>query len=307
MKDNIQSIINNYNTLNYILLDTCINYTDYPLQKLYTGKVRDVYIKSNNELLIITSDRLSSFNRVLTTIPLKGIILNKISTWWFNKTKHIVPNHLIESYDRRMIVKKTKVFPIEFIMRGYLTGTTKTSICYNYNNGMRNYCGHILEDNLKKNQELHTPLLTPTTKDLDDTLISKEAIIQEKIMTSEQFNICKKYAEALFDFGQHIASEKGLILVDTKYEFGIDQNNNIILVDELHTPDSSRYWIKHSYYDKYNNNEEPETIDKDIIRKYVNNNYNDPYNDKIVITNTLRSETTIKYSQLYEIFISNFI
>ena len=126
-------------------------------------------------------------------------------------------------------------------------------------------------------------------------------------MTSEQFNICKKYAEALFNFGQHIASEKGLILVDTKYEFGIDQNNNIILVDELHTPDSSRYWIKHSYYDKYNNNEEPETIDKDIIRKYVNNNYNDPYNDKIVINNTLRSETTIKYSQLYEIFISNFI
>ena len=106
--------------------------------------------KNNNQLVIITSDRLSSFNRVLTTIPLKGVLLNKISTWWFNKTEHIVPNHLIQSYHRTMIVKKTKVFPIEFIMRGYLTGTTNTSIWYNYSNGVRNYCGHILEDGLKK-------------------------------------------------------------------------------------------------------------------------------------------------------------
>ena len=157
MENKIKNIITKYNKLDYCLLENCIENTSSSLKILNKGKVRDIYEDiSNNQLIIITSDRLSSFNRILTTIPLKGIILNKISTWWFNKTQHIVPNHLVDSYDRTMIVKKTKVFPIEFIMRGYLTGTTNTSIWYHYNNGVRYYCGHHLNDGLKKNQQLYS-------------------------------------------------------------------------------------------------------------------------------------------------------
>lgn len=302
---NIYKIIEKHSNMNYVLLDTCLENTSCIFKKINKGKVRDVYEdKTNNQLVIITSDRLSSFNRILTTIPLKGVLLNKISTWWFNKTQHLVPNHFIQSYHRTMIVKRTKVFPIEFIMRGYLTGTTNTSIWYNYSNGVRNYCGHILKEGLKKNQKLDKNLLTPTTKGDIDILIGENEIIQQNIMTQEQFNICKNYAYKLFEFGQEIASQKGLLLVDTKYEFGIDSNNNIILIDELHTPDSSRYWIKYSYYERFKNNIEPEIIDKDIVRKWVNENYNNPYEDHIIIIDSMRLRTSNKYLQLAEIIMN---
>lgn len=302
MEAKIKKIIQKHSKINYLLLDNCILNTSSIYKKINKGKVRDIYEdNNNNQLIIITSDRLSSFNRILTTIPLKGLILNKISTWWFNKTSHIVSNHIIESYDRTMIVKKTKVFPIEFIMRGYLTGTTNTSIWYNYKNGMRYYCGHNLEDGLKKNQKLYKNLLTPTTKGENDLLISEYEIVEQKIMTQEQFDICCNYSHKLFTYGQNIASKKGLILVDTKYEFGIDENNSIILIDELHTPDSSRYWLEHSYNKKISDNEEPETIDKDFIRRFVNENYNNPYQDNININNEMRLKTSNKYSQLCEI------
>lgn len=304
MEAKIKNIIQKNSKLNYSLLEQCVQNTSSIYKRINKGKVRDIYENDKNELIIITSDRLSSFNRILTTIPLKGLILNKISTWWFNQTSHIVPNHIIESYDRTMIVKKTKVFPIEFIMRGYLTGTTNTSIWYNYKNGVRYYCGHKLEEGLKKNHKLYKNLLTPTTKGENDLLISEYEIVEQKIMTQEQFNICSNYAHKLFTFGQNIASQKGLILVDTKYEFGIDENNSIILIDELHTPDSSRYWLEHSYNQKINNNEEPETIDKDFIRKFVNENYNNPYEDNITINNEMRLKTSNKYSQLCEILIN---
>ncbi len=301
MEAKIKNIIQKYSKLNYLLLEHCIQNTSSIYKRINNGKVRDIYEDNNNQLIIITSDRLSSFNRILTTIPLKGLILNKISTWWFNQTSHIVPNHIIESYDRTMVVKKTKVFPIEFIMRGYLTGTTNTSIWYNYKNGVRYYCGHKLEEGLKKHQKLYKNLLTPTTKGESDLLISEYEIVEQKIMTQEQFNICRIYAHKLFTYGQNIASKKGLILVDTKYEFGIDENNNIILIDELHTPDSSRYWLEHSYNQKISDNEEPETIDKDFIRRFVNENYNNPYEDNITINNEMRLKTSNKYSQLCEI------
>ena len=200
-----------------------------------------------------------------------------------------------------MVVKKTKVFPIEFIMRGYLTGTTNTSIWYNYKNGMRYYCGHILEEGLK-NQKL-SKFIDTYYKRQRDLLIGKR-IIEKNIMTCEQFDICSNYAHKLFTFGQNIASQKGLFLVDTKYEFGIDDNNNILLIDELHTPDSSRYWLKHSYNECFKNNNELEIIDKDYIRRYVNENYNDPYNDNIIIDTKIRLETSNKYNQLCEIITS---
>ena len=296
---NVRHIIEKYKNLNYILLDTCIEDTQCIYKLVKKGKIRDIY--ENKDLIIITSDRLSSFNRVFTTIPLKGIILNKISTWWFNKTKHLVPNHIIDSYGRTMIVKKTKVFPIEFVMRGYLTGTTNTSIWNHYKAGVRYYCGHRLKNNMVKNQKLDNNILTPTTKGDVDLLTSEANIIKNKIMTQAQFNTCKNYAHMLFEYGQEVALQKGLILVDTKYEFGLDSNNNIILIDELHTPDSSRYWLSDTYEEKINNELEPETIDKDFIRKWINSNYNNPYSDNIIITDNMRLKTSNMYLMLHDI------
>ena len=232
------------------------------------------------------------------------MVLHKISRWWFDKTKHIVPNHVIDdSDDRIMKVKKCKVFPIEFVMRSYLTGSTDTSIWKNYEKGCRYYCGHKLPDNMKKNEKLSNILLTPTTKDEHDELISEKVIIEKKIMTLKEWETCKKYAYSLFQIGQEIASKNGLILVDTKYEFGIDEHGEIILVDELHTPDSSRYWFSNSYKERMSNGEEPESIDKEIIRKWIKNTYENPYDltIEINIPNELRLSLSNKYLQLYNL------
>ncbi len=273
-------------------------------QIVRTGKVRDVYQLDDNYYNLVASDRISAFDRHLTTVPYKGIVLHKISRWWFKKTKDIVPNHVFnDTKDRSMIVKKCKVFPIEFVMRSYLTGSTSTSIWKNYEKGCRNYCGNSLPDNMIKNQKLPKVLLTPTTKDEHDELISEQEIITNKIMTQDEWDTCSNYAFKLFEYGQKIASEHGLILVDTKYEFGIDENGNILLIDELHTPDSSRFWIKHNYLDNFNNKKEPESIDKEIVRKWVEKEYNDPYdvNQELVIPDELRIHLSSKYLQLYEL------
>lgn len=293
----------NKDSFKHCVLDTNELYNN-ELKLVKTGKVRDVYISNDSNYNLIASDRISAFDRHLTTIPYKGMVLHKASRWWFHKTKHIVPNHVLDdSHERIMKVKSCKVFPIEFVMRSYLTGSTDTSIWKNYEKGCRNYCGHKLPDNMVRNQKLHKILLTPTTKDEHDELISEQIIIEKNIMTEEQWNICKDYAYALFEFGQKIASNNGLILVDTKYEFGIDSQGNIILVDELHTPDSSRYWFKNTYEEKMLKKEEPESIDKEIIRKWVKHNYKNPYdlNIDIIIPDDLRLELSLKYLQLLKL------
>lgn len=266
------------------------------------GKVRDVYV-GTNELVLAASDRLSSFDRVITSVPYKGQILNDISTWWFKETEKIVPNHLLDSSGRFMRVEKCDVIPIEFVMRSYLTGSTNTSIWKNYASGSRQYCGHTLPDGMVRNQPLPTPLLTPTTKAEHDELISKQEILERGIMTEEQWKTCSEYAHALFRFGQRVAADKGLILVDTKYEFGIRPDGTILLIDELHTPDSSRYWIKHSYGDRFAAKQEPDIIDKDLVRKWVKTQYVDPYDESvnIHIPDAKRVETARKYMELYHI------
>lgn len=289
-------------------LNNCIYDTSKLIEtnsKLVTkGKVRDVYETEDSNFILVASDRISAFDRHLTTIPCKGVVLHKVSRWWFNKTKHLVPNHVIDDRDERIMkVKKCKVFPIEFVMRSYLTGSTDTSIWKNYEKGCRYYCGHNLSDNMIKNQKLPNILLTPTTKDEHDELISEKVIIEKKIMTLQEWETCKKYAYNLFQIGQEIALKNGLILVDTKYEFGVDENGKIILVDELHTPDSSRYWFSNSYDERMSNGEEPESIDKEIIRKWIKKTYGNPYDlsIKINIPNKLRLNLSEKYLQLYSL------
>jgi phosphoribosylaminoimidazole-succinocarboxamide synthase len=193
--------------------------------KHHSGKVRDAY-EINQSLLLVTTDRVSAFDRILAKIPFKGQVLNQVSLWWFDKTKHIVQNHVQSCPDPNAVVgKKCRVFPVEFVVRGYMTGTTSTSIWTNYAKGVREYCGHSLPDGLQKNQKLHKNLVTPTTKDDDhDRLITPAEIISEGRMTVDHWQKCHDIALALFEFGQKTSLEHGLLLVDTKYEFGLDEN-----------------------------------------------------------------------------------
>ena len=211
----------------------------YELENTIQGKVRDLYICANF-IVMISTDRQSAFDRVLTTIPLKGQVIERISNYWFQETAHLVPNHFMASPHLRVsICRRCQVFPIEFVMRGYITGSTSTSMATNYfENGMREYCGHRLPEGLMKNQKLAANLLTPTTKGIEkDELISSREIVLKALLTQSDFDVCSEYAHTLFSFGQMKAREKGLILVDTKYEFGRDLvTGKILLVDEIHTP-----------------------------------------------------------------------
>ena len=200
-------------------------------------------------MLLITTDRQSAFDRVLASIPFKGAVLNQTSAWWFENTRHIVPNHILEVPDpNATIARKCKVLPIEFVVRGYITGSTITSIWTTYKDGGRNFCGHELPDGLVKNQKLQHNIVTPTTKEEHhDRPISPNEIISENWLTPEEWEEASTYALQLFEHGQKVAAQNGLILVDTKYEFGKDAEGKIRLVDEIHTPDSSRYWIADTY------------------------------------------------------------
>ena len=256
----------------------------YYYKLLYSGKVRNVYKIDENKLLLNATDRTSGFNKHICNIKNKGKLLNLMSIFWFEKTKHIIKNHLI-SYDEKnspqnIIVHNCKPFKIEVIVRGYITGNTETSLWTHYNNGIRNYCGISFPDGLVKNQKLEYPVVTPTTKDDADKPITPEEIINDGYMTKEQMDYIFKKALELYNFGAKYSESRGLILVDTKYEFGLDKDNNIILIDELHTCDSSRYWLKDTYETKFKQGLNPDKFDKDQIRDWVKSQC-DPYNEVI--------------------------
>ena len=283
-------------------LKNCLTETRFLKGNKKTGKVRDQY-GAGNKIVLITTDRQSAFDRVLAAIPFKGQVLNQTSAWWFKKTEHIIENHLVEMPDPNVIIaKKCKVIPIEFVVRGYITGSTSTSLWTVYNNGDREYCGNALPEGLIKNQKLNNSMLTPTTKEEHhDRPISPENIIKEGWMTKEDWAYCSKVALDLFSFGQKIASEHGMILVDTKYEMGVDESGNILLIDEIHTPDSSRYWIKNTYEQRMADGLEPENIDKEFLRLWFVDNC-DPYNDDQLppAPEDLVVELSNRYIYLYE-------
>lgn len=284
-------------------LQNCLSGTEFlDLPNRKVGKVRDQF-DLGDKMLLITTDRQSAFDRILAEVPFKGQVLNQVSAWWFENTKDIVDNHVISIPDpNATLAKKCKVFPIEFVMRGYLTGTTNTSAWTQYKEGKRNICGNILPDGMVKNQKFEKNLLTPTTKDdSHDENISAEEIVSRGIISAEKWEKLSKIAFALFERGQKIAAEHGLILVDTKYEFGEDENGNITLIDEIHTPDSSRYWIANTYDEKFANGQDPENIDKEFLRLWFRDNC-DPYNDKVLpkAPDELVAELSRRYILLYE-------
>ena len=267
-----------------------------------TGKVRDQY-NLGNQMALVTTDRQSAFDRVLASIPFKGQVLNLTSAWWFDQTKEIIPNHIINIPDPNVtLAKKCKVFPIEFVVRGYITGSTSTSLWTVYNKGDREYCGNVLPEGLIKNQKLSTNMLTPTTKEEHhDRPITPAEIVNENWMTKEDWEYCSNKALELFSFGQKKALEHGLILVDTKYEMGRDNTGTIVLIDEIHTPDSSRYWIADTYEKQMDKNQEPENIDKEFLRLWFMDNC-DPYNDRTLPPAPLElvTELSSRYIYLYE-------
>lgn len=281
-------------------IKNCVVETNLPGEKIQ-GKVRDLYPREDS-IIFVSTDRLSAFDRVLCAIPFKGQVLNLTSKWWFDKTKHIIPNHFIASPDPAVTIgKKCEVFLVEFVVRGYMTGSTSTSLWTHYKNGSRNYCGNEIPEGLLKSQKLPENILTPTTKSEHDEPVSLDQIVSMGLMNTEDLAVCSRAALDLFAYGQKVAGEHGLILVDTKYEFGKDKDGVIRLIDEIHTPDSSRYWLANSYEERFAKGENPENIDKEFIRLWFRDHC-DPYKDEVLpeAPDELIIELTSRYMQLFE-------
>jgi len=284
-------------------LKNVLTETDFAgLGERKVGKVRDSYF-SEDKVFMITTDRQSAFDRVLAAIPFKGQVLNQTSAWWFEKTKGIISNYVQSVPDPNVIVgKRCEVLPIEMVVRGYLTGSTSTSIWVNYEQGKRDFGGITLADNLKKNTALPQVILTPTTKHEEhDRNITAGDIVNEGMMSQEDWDFVSGKALELFAFGQQVAREHGLILVDTKYEFGRTSNGEIILIDEIHTPDSSRYWLADTYEANLAAGREPDNIDKEFLRLWFKEHC-DPYNDSELPEAPLELvvELSHRYIRLYE-------
>jgi phosphoribosylaminoimidazole-succinocarboxamide synthase len=270
----------------------------------YRGKVRDNYDLADGRRIIIATDRLSAFDRILTTIPCKGQVLTQIARFWFDATRDVCQNHVINYPDPNVVVcRRLDILPVEIVVRDYLTGSTGTSIWPMYKSGRREIYGIHLPDGLRENQRLPATIITPTTKAAageHDEPVTPDQIIRRGLLTREQWQNVSELALALFARGRAMAADRGLILVDTKYEFGLDPDGRIILADEIHTPDSSRYWIGDTYERRFAAEEPPDTLDKDYLRRWVTARC-DPYRDPIPeIPSEVILETARIYIDAYE-------
>jgi phosphoribosylaminoimidazole-succinocarboxamide synthase len=270
----------------------------------YRGKVRDNYDLPDGRRIIIATDRISAFDRILAAIPFKGQVLTQTARFWFEATADICPNHVLEYPDPNVVVgRRLEILPVEIVVRDYLAGTTGTSILTLYKAGQREMYGVRLPDGLRDNQRLPSPIITPTTKAFDgghDEPLTPAEIIAKGLLTPEQWETLQTYAFALFARGQEIAAQRGLILVDTKYEFGLDPEGQIVLADEIHTPDSSRYWFGQTYEARLAAGERPDSFDKDFVRSWVAARC-DPYKDEIpAIPPDVILETAQVYIQAFE-------
>ena len=236
------------------------------------GKVRDSYVRGGKRAIVV-SDRVSAFDRVLGTIPFKGQVLNQMAAFWFEQTASIARNHLISVPDPcASLVRECQVLPVEFVYRGYLTGVTSTSIWTAYSRGERLYCGHRLPDGLKKHQQLPEPLLTPTTKAPKgghDEPVSRAEVLERCLVSEALYERAASLASALFREGQTFAASRGLILADTKYELGLDEAGTLVVADEIHTPDSSRYWYADSFEQALRDGGDPRALDKEYVRRWL--------------------------------------
>ncbi|MEE1611082.1 phosphoribosylaminoimidazolesuccinocarboxamide synthase [Microvirga sp. CF3016] len=284
----------------YVLEDATIP----ELPNHYRGKVRDNYDLPDGRRIIIASDRISAFDRNLAAIPLKGQVLTQTARFWFEATADICPNHVIEYPDPNVLVgRRLTILPVEIVVRDYLAGTTGTSILSLYKAGQREMYGIRLPEGMRDNEKLPQTIITPTSKAFHgghDEPLTPAEIVGQGLLSREQWQTVSDYALALFAKGRAMARERGLILVDTKYEFGIDETGRIMIADEIHTPDSSRYWFAESYQERFEAGERPESFDKDFIRTWVVARC-DPYKDEIpVIPQDVVLETARVYIDAFE-------
>ncbi|WP_298689884.1 phosphoribosylaminoimidazolesuccinocarboxamide synthase [uncultured Sphingomonas sp.] len=270
----------------------------------YRGKVRDNYDLADGRRIIVASDRLSAFDRILCAIPFKGEVLTQTARFWFEQTADICANHVLAYPDPNVLIcRRLDILPVEIVVRGYLAGTTGTSILTLYRKGQRDMYGMTLPDGLRDNARLAEPIITPTSKEFDgghDSPLTASEIIDHKLLTPAQWDEVSATALALFARGQAIAETRGLILADTKYEFGVTPDGTILLADEIHTPDSSRYWRQSTYQARFEAGERPDSFDKDFVRSWVAARC-DPYVDPIpAIPEDLIAGTAAVYVEAFE-------
>jgi phosphoribosylaminoimidazole-succinocarboxamide synthase len=259
------------------LIPQALSETNLSLPGRAVGKVRDWYDLPDGRRLIVTTDRLSAFDRILARVPYKGQVLNQLSAWWFAQTESLLPNHLISLPDpNAALVRKVTPLLVEVVVRGYITGVTTTALWYRYSLGEREIYGYRFPDGLKKDQALPEPIITPTTKAASghDERLTVAEVTQKGILEARLWDQVQAAALAVFKRGQELARQAGLILVDTKYEFGVTSEGQLLLIDEVHTPDSSRFWKAESYEASLAAGREPENFDKELVRKaYIERGY----------------------------------
>lgn len=270
--------------LTHLTQETIMTHPVPELPNHYQGKVRDNYDLPDGRRIIIASDRLSAFDRHLCTVPFKGQVLTQTARYWFDVTGDICPNHVIAYPDPNVLVcRGLRMLPVEMVVRGYLAGTTSTSILTRYQAGQREMYGIRLPDGMAPNQQLPAPILTPTSKAAHgdyDAPLSPGQIVEQGLVTAAQWDEVSTISLSLYARGRELAATRGLILADTKYEFGIDADGHIVLADEIHTPDSSRFWRAGTYEDRLAKGERPDSFDKDVVRSWVGERC-DPYRDPI--------------------------
>jgi phosphoribosylaminoimidazole-succinocarboxamide synthase len=282
------------------LLANCLTDAEFTeLPGFYRNKVRDAYQLPDRRRLLISTDRQSAFDKVLAAVPFKGQVLTQTARYWFEETADICPNHVISYPDPNVVlVKDLAMLPIEIVVRSYITGSTNTSLWPMYDRGERVLYGQEFPDGLRKNEKLPDLVVTPTTKPArggHDAPITAAEILETQLVTAEQWYELAEKSLALFTRGQELASKKGLILVDTKYEFGLDENGSIVVADEIHTPDSSRYWITDTYQERFAAGQEPDSLDKEFLRLWIASRC-DPYRDPIP---EIPAETLVEFSDKY--------
>ncbi|MBI5517742.1 MAG: phosphoribosylaminoimidazolesuccinocarboxamide synthase [Deltaproteobacteria bacterium] len=268
------------------------------------GKVRDCYSPGDGRRILVTTDRISAFDRVLGTLPLKGQVLNQLAVFWFERTAHLAPNHLLAAPDPNVLVGvECEPLPVELVVRSYLTGVTSTSVWTAYARGERTFCGHALPDGLRKNDPLPHPIVTPSTKAPKgghDVSVAAEALVRDGVVSGEDLRLVSERALALFAFGQAWCAARGLILVDTKYEFGRAPDGRLLVIDEMHTPDSSRYWFQGTYAERHARGEEPESLDKEYVRRWLAAQGFTGEGAQPPLTDEVRVEAARRYVEAFE-------
>jgi fusion protein PurCD len=274
-------------------IDVIGNISSPQLKKIHAGKVRESFALDSGKRLIVATDRISAFDVVLESlVPCKGAVLTSIASYWFEKTKHIVPNHIIsQPHPQAVVVRECAPVKVEMIVRGYITG----SAWRGYEKGKRNFSGSSIGDGLKKNDKLPTPIVTPTTKEDSDREITPAEIVSTGLCSKELYTKMEKISLELFKYGQDDLAKRGLILVDTKYEFGIF-GNELMLIDEIHTPDSSRIWTEKSWKENQNS---PTEFDKETVRRWLTENTRNGIMPLTLPENVI-SDTTSRYQNIFE-------